>query len=777
MTLGFLLHPTYRIESGRAVVHLFGKLETGETFVVRDRRSRPHFFIRAEDAQRARAHLRPGCMVEPTSLATMGGDAVARVTVPTPPDAPTLRDQLLVAGIAVFEGDVPFATRFLIDHGLRGSMRIEGAWRPGRLVGRIYEDPDLAPAEWDPTLSTLSIDIETDAAVTRVLSIALYGPSVSEVHLVHPGGGTLPPAARPHADERSLLEGFAKRLREIDPDILLGWNLIDFDLSVLRARFLAHRLPFYLGRADIPCAIRVERSFWGASRATIPGRVALDGVALLRGAFIRLEDYRLDTAARLILGEGKTVAGHGRAAWIEQAFADDIDAFVHYNLTDARLAHEIVEKLDLIPLGIRRSRLTGMPLDRVGASIASFDFLYLHELRKRGIVAPTVDAEIETESTAGGHVLESEPGLYRNILVFDYRSLYPSLILTFHLDPLSHVSEPDGEGDLLRAPNDACFRRSGGILPELLERLMPEREAAKRRGDDIGAQATKILMNSFYGVLGTPRCRFYSPATANAITRFGQTILLWTKSFMEARGYRVLYGDTDSLFVQSGLDDAAEASRLGAELAEEVNAAVAEFILSTWRTQSRLCLQFDRLYERFFLPGLRHSREGSKKRYAGLVHRDGEERIVFTGLESARSDWTELAKRFQRELLERVFHDEPVEDFIRGFVGDLRAGRLDELLAYRRVLRTVDEAGSRTPLQDPGSGKGEGFPGPAREAGRRKVTYRMTIRGPEPVEEATSPPDYDHYVEKQIRPIAEAVLACLGGRWDRIWSGQEDLFS
>lgn len=774
MTLGFLLHPTYRIESGRAIVHLFGKLETGETFVVRDRRSRPHFFIRAEDALRAKALLRPGCVLEPTSLTSMSGDAVTRVVVPTPPDTPAIRDQLLTAGIAVFEGDVPFATRFLIDRGLRGSMQIDGAWRPGRLVGRIYEDPGLSPAVWDPTLRTLSIDIETDAAATRVLSIALYDPSVSEVHLVHSGDGALPPGARPHRDERSLLTAFSMRLREIDPDILLGWNLIDFDLSVLRTRFLAHRIPFHLGRADIPCAIRVDRSFWGASRATIPGRVALDGVALLRGAFVRLDDYRLDTAARQILGEGKTVAGHGRAAWIEQAFAEDIDAFVRYNLTDARLAYEIVEKLDLIPLGIRRSRLTGMPLDRVGASIASFDFLYLHELRKRGVVAPTVDAEIEVESTAGGYVLESVPGLYRNILVFDYRSLYPSLILTFHLDPLSHLPTPDGEDDLLRAPNDAYFRRTGGVLPELLERLMPEREAAKSRGDEIGAQATKILMNSFYGVLGTPRCRFYSPATANAITRFGQTILLWTKGFMEARGYRVLYGDTDSLFVQSGLDDAADAMRLGTDLAEQVNAAVAKHIRATWRAESRLHIQFDRLYERFFLPGLRHSREGSKKRYAGLVRRDGKERIVFTGLESARSDWTELAKRFQRELLGHVFHDQPVEDFIREFVADLRAGRLDDLLAYRRTLRAATEAGF--PIPPPEAGRAAAADATLR-AGRRKVVYRMTIRGPEPLEGGTSPPDYDHYVEKQIRPIAEAVLACLGGRWDTIWSGQEDLFS
>ncbi len=771
MTLGFLLHPTYRIESGKPAVYLFGKLETGETFAVRDRRSRPHFFLRAADGARARALLRPGIVSEATNLVTMAGEPVARLVVPTPADAPPVRDSLHAAGIPTFEADIPFATRFLIDHGLRGSFGIEGASRPGRLVDRIYEDPDLTPADWDPSLRVLSIDIETDASARRVFSIGLYGPGVAEVHLVNQGTRPLPEEARPHADERRLLQAFVERLRVIDPDVLLGWNLIDFDLSVLQARFHEHGLPFHLGRAEMPCSIRVDRSFWGASRATIPGRVALDGVALLRGAFIRLADYRLETAAREILGEGKVVAGHGRAAWIEQAFLEDVETFVRYNLTDARLAFGIVEKLGLIPLAIRRSRLTGMPLDRVGASIASFDFLYLHELRKRGIVAPTVDAEANAEPTVGGYVLDSEPGLYRNILVFDFRSLYPSLILTFHLDPVSYVASPQAGEDLILAPNGAHFRREGGILPELLARFLPEREAAKLRGDLVGSPATKILMNSFYGVLGTPRCRFHSPPTANAITRFGQTILLWTKAFMEAQGYRVLYGDTDSLFVMTDAGAAEDAERLGKELAERVNGALTDHIHSTWRVESQLKLQFDRLYERFFLPGLRHSREGSKKRYAGLIRRDGQETIVFTGLESARRDWTEVAKRFQRELLERVFHDQPVEDFIRGFVAALRTGRWDPQLVYTKALRKSPDSYTKTTPPHVKAAR------QMSDRDGRLISYVMTSAGPEPTADAKNPPDYEHYVEKQIRPIAEAVLLCMGSSWERVWSGQEDLFS
>ncbi|MBD3161024.1 MAG: DNA polymerase II [Candidatus Eisenbacteria bacterium] len=770
MTRGFLLHPTYRIESGRPVVHLFGKLETGESFVARDRRTKPHFFIREADLERAGALGDPRTSFDRPGYRTMQGEPAARVSVPKPPDTPPVRDRFREAGIVCYEADVPFATRFLIDRGIRGALAIEGESRPGRLVDRVYQDADLAPADWEPDLRILSLDIETDARASRVFSIGLYGPDVAEVHYVPARDGPIPERAHAHEDEPALLRAFLRRLREIDPDVLVGWNVIDFDLSVLEARCQEHLVDFHLGRAEMRCTIRIDRTFWGSSRASIPGRVVLDGVALLRGAFVRLEDYRLETAARTVLGEGKIQASTGKGAWIEEVYRNDVERFVAYNLTDARLAFDVIERLRLIPLAIRRSLLTGMPLDRVGASIASFDFLYLHELRKRGIVAPSVEAEVETEPTTGGAVLPTRPGIYRNILVFDYRSLYPSLILTFHLDPLSFVPDPRPGEDLIRAPNGAHFRREGGILPDLLERFFPEREDAKRRGDGIGSTAYKILMNSFYGVLGTPRCRFHSPPTANAITRFGQTVLHWTKRWFEAEGYEVLYGDTDSLFVESGVESPDEARVLAEGLVERANEALREHFEREYHVESRLLLQFERLFERFFLPGLRHSREGSKKRYAGLVRTDGREEILFTGLESKRRDWTELAKKFQHELLWKVFHDEPVDETIRTFVEDLRGGRYDERLVYTKALRKEPEEYTATTPPHVKAAR------QMSERDGRLIAYVITTAGPEPAGETTHPLDYDHYIEKQIRPVAESVLACLGKRWEEVWSGQRGLF-
>src|SRR5690606_6072559 len=151
-----------------------------------------------------------------------------------------------------------------------------------------------------------------------------------------------------------------------------------------------------------------------------------------------------------------------------------------------RLVGEILAKEGLLELAIERSALSGMPLDRVGASIASLDRLYLPPLRRAGVVAPSVAADRKAAVVAGGPVLDSVPGLFRNVAVLDFKSLYPSLIRTFHLDPLAHAlagRSPAAAAAAIVAPNGARFARSGAILPRLIDDFMASRERAKRRGD------------------------------------------------------------------------------------------------------------------------------------------------------------------------------------------------------------------------------------------------------------------------------------------------------
>jgi DNA polymerase-2 len=328
--------------------------------------------------------------------------------------------------------------RYLIDRDIRGSLSISGASRPAHGVMRQYENPAVASADWSPTLDVLSLDIETDPRAQRILSVGLFGCGAAEVHLVASGKQPVPRLAREVESETALLRGLAERIAELDPDVLTGWNVVDFDFAVLVRRADELGAELRLGRTPGATRYRPGRTRRETSQVSIPGRLVLDGLQLLRGAFVRMERHSLDFVAKQVLGEGKTLGGRDKVEQILHTFEHDRERFVEYNLTDARLVLEILDELKLVELAVERSRLTGLPLDRVSSSVAAFDFLYLKELHKRDIVAPSVRPVQDTTEPAmgGGYVMEPEPGLYDHVLVLDFKSLYPSLIRTFQIDPL-----------------------------------------------------------------------------------------------------------------------------------------------------------------------------------------------------------------------------------------------------------------------------------------------------------------------------------------------------
>jgi DNA polymerase-2 len=775
---GLILQASYRVLPGpngerTPVVCLFGRLEDGATFLVSDDRPRPHFYIRALDAERAWSLGAPKPAA--TALRNFAGAAVCRLEAETPQDVPGVRDRLQAAGIETYEADVRFAVRYLIDRGIKGGCEIEGDWVPGAGVARIYSNPSLKPVHVNVVPRVLSFDIETDGEGQRLLAISLYAPGVDEVLIIDGGDRPMPEHARRCTDERAALDGFCARVRELDPDVLTGWNVIDFDLAVLQR--IAARLnhPFLLGREPGALRVRKAEGYFGSGQASIPGRVVLDGIDLLRGAFVRMDEYSLDAVAREVLGEGKTVAGdvHDRIGEILHNYRHDLAAFAVYARTDARLAYDILARLDLVRLACARSQLTGMTPDRIGASIASFDFLYLTELNGRGIVAPTVRADDRGEHAPqqGGHVLEAVTGLHRNVWVFDFKSLYPSLIRTFNIDPLSYVEKPSLQADLIRT-GGAAFVRTPGILPRMLDELFPRREEAKKAGDGVASHAIKILMNSFYGVLGAPSCRFYNTALVNAITGTGRELLLWSKAWFEAAGFAVLYGDTDSVFVDSGSDDAESARRQGQELATALNRDLGRYIDERWRVAGRMELEFEKLYLKLFLPRARQSTRGASKRYAGLLGGAAPE-VEFIGMEVVRRDWTALAKQVQRELYRRLFADQSVDAYLAEVVRKVRNGDLDADLVYRKNLRKeTDEYTATTPPHVVAARKSTLPPG-------RLISYVMTTAGAEPLDNVRHPLDREHYVLKQVRPVAEPVLETLGLNFERVIgdSRQLDLLS
>lgn len=678
------------------------------------------------------------------------------------------RDRLRGEGVAVLESDLKPSNRFLMERFINGGFSLSGAAtrRDGVLTFRA---PQVRAAEVTPTLRVLSLDIETDGWDGPVLSIALAGDGLEHVFVVRDGVDA--PGLSFHATEAQALQAAFAELRRFDPDALLGWNVVDFDLRVLEARCDALQVPFTLGRAGE----RARVLLGDTAIARVPGRVVLDGVATLKNASWAFERYTLEHVAQKLLGRGKKRdLALDALAEIRRMHREDPAALAAYNLEDARLTLDIFRHAKLVEFLVARTKLTGLLLDRQGGSVAAFDHLYLPRLHRRGFVAPDVGTTTPVTSP-GGHVLESVPGLFTNVASFDFRSLYPSIIRTFQVDPLGLWQPGD---DPVTGFEGARFARTGAILPEIISHLHEERTKARETKNETLSQAIKILMNSFYGVLGTPGCRFFDPRLASSITRRGHEIIERSKRFFEEQGLQVLYGDTDSLFVRldAALDEAAargEAQRL----ATAINAFWRETIAAEHRLESFLEMRFDALFLRFLMPTIRGSEKGSKKRYAGMVRGEGGPlKLVVRGLEAVRTDWTPFARDAQRELLERVFSGQPWEPWLLELRRRLLAGELDEQLVYRKRLRRgVDDYASVPPhvraakLLQQETEEGD-------DSHATDVEYFMTVRGPEPRGHRASPLDYDHYLERQLAPAMDVVLNQLGTSFDRVAGNQLELF-
>ena len=572
------------------------------------------------------------------------------------------------------------------------------------------------------------------------------------------GGDTCPVHRLP--GEAAAIRAFLDWMAEHDPDLVIGWNVAGFDLRFLEARCRLHRIDFGLGR-DRGRARVLDGT---VATARVPGRVVLDGIEGHRAAFWGFEDESLGAVARELLGRDKLIApDRNRVDAIRELYERDRLSLAAYNLEDCRLVGEIFDRTRLVDFMVERSRITGLSLGRTGGSVAAFDHLYLPRLHRRGRVAPDIEAaRSAVGESPGGHVLDSRPGLYRNVALLDFKSLYPSIIRTFRIDPLG-LAEPGT--DPVPGFAGASYAREGGLLPDLIATLWERRDEAKRTGDQPFQHAVKILMNSFYGVLGARGCRFFDPRLASSITMRGHEIIRRSKAFIEDDGFEVIYGDTDSLFVLLG--ERSGARELASGLAERLNEWWRTTLAREHRLDSCLEVEFETLFDRFLMPTLRGAAKGTKKRYAGLVRDagDGRPEVVFKGLETVRTDWTPLARRFQRELYRRVFLGEPYEDYVRETHDALLAGELDAELVYRKRLRRPIDAYTRNIPPHVQAARRLASPGPW-------VSYIVTADGPIPLETPDAKPDYEHYRDRQLAPAADGILHFLETSFETLTTAQ-----
>ena len=465
-------------------------------------------------------------------LALLGGEPVDALYFRRHRELQAIRH----GAVRLCESDVKPVDRFLMERFVRAGFEASGTivHEGGH---RVMHDPVLRPADLVPRLDVVSLDIETRGGTNELYSIAAarlhrdtaasgedeaHGAEEAVVFMVGTGASERRAGYTLHyrAGEREVLTSFVDWLQARDPDVLSGWSVVNFDLDFLERRCLALGVPFRIGRgAELATVLQPSAS--GAPRvARVPGRAVLDGIELIKATFRTFESYALDNVAHELLGTGKLIgAEQDKLGEINRLFRDDKPRLADYNLRDCTLVNEILAHAALVEFAVRRASLTGLALDRFGGAAAAFDNLYLPQLHRRGHVAPDVDRRENASGGPGGHVMDSEPGFHEDVLVLDFKSLYPSIIRTFFVDPLAHGASAHEDPEAAVPGLPRCpLLAPGGAHPA---RASPTTLwAGARRGQGFRTMrrcptAVKIIMNSFYGVLGTRRLPLLRPAAGH----------------------------------------------------------------------------------------------------------------------------------------------------------------------------------------------------------------------------------------------------------------------
>ncbi len=680
--------------------------------------------------------------------------------------------------IPLLEADVRPHERYLMERFITAGVSVEGE--------RLKPEPD-----YRPVLKLVSLDIETSEN-GELYSIALDGMPERVVYMLgEPPAEPLVPAQPLDfaliylPTRKAMIDSLNNWFARNDPDVIMGWSVIQFDLRILQKTADQHGTALLLGREGQPIKWRTHPGKQGYLFAPTPGRIVIDGIEALRAAVWSFPSFSLESVSQALLGEGKAIGDeYDKMAEINRRYRDDKPALAIYNIRDCELVLRIFEKAQLLQFVMERAQTTGLAADHFGGSIAAFSHHYLPRMHRLGYVAPSV-GDIQSKAYPGGYVMDSKPGFYDSVVVLDYKSLYPSIIRTYCVDPVGHAegqhaSDPAAQ---IKGPMGTLFSRDKHCLPEIVTTLSRARDEAKRLKNEPLSQTLKLLMNSFAGVLGASECRFFNPELVSAVTLRGHEIVKRTQVFVENRGYEAIYGDTDSIFIWLGHKHTnAEAHAVAAELVRDINAWWTRTLREEQDLDNFLEIEFDTHYAKFFMPTIRGSEVGSKKRYAGLsTDAGGKEEMVFRGLEMARSDWTLLARQFQEGLLSRIFHDQPYKEFVTDYARSTLAGAKDDLLIYRKRLRhRLGDYLVNVPPQVRAARIADDYNvrmgRPMQYQNGGWIQYVMTTNGPEPLEARQSHVDYAHYLNKQLMPIADAILQPMGESFTALISSQRDLF-
>ncbi len=641
----FLLGGSYRQLDGGVVVELYGRTRAGDAMVARYYGFRPYFVV-SEPTADDRERLGKESQVvdrEELSLWVQGKQRPAlRVTVRYPWTVPDFRERYRRPGdlSSVLACDIPFVHRFLYDKGVGLTVRFQATPEPEEVralytipnvVRIVTETQDIEPAEpFRPPLTVLSFDIENAIrarTIYTICGVVQRGEETLGTFRIGDASGRM--------DERAILQGFLQQIQAFDPDVITGYNIGGYDIPLLRERAEAvgmGELP--IGRDRAPVSEAGER-LW-----RVHGRVIADAWWSAR-IELHPKQETLQYVARTLLGESKLDVDRRN---IEAEWQKDPARVMEYCEQDARLALKILLRLRSLDRAGDFATVASLPLEEGlnGRTSLFVDSILIPKADRKGIGVPPNRFGRRETPIEGGYVHTIRPGLYSWVVVLDFKSMYPNIIISKNI--CFTTLSPDGS---TVSPNGVHFLapdRRRGLVPEILAELLAQRETFRRQSRDASGRelaqyydglqnAVKILMNSFYGVLASSFYRFTDKDIGGAITAFGREAITSIIQALEKDGYEVVYSDTDSVFVRSPQPNLEAAKQFGQSLA-------------TRFTEKGVTFEFQSVYEALFS-------HGAKKRYVGRTVWPKDE-MVIRGYETQRTDTFDYQSEALREIFDRI---------------------------------------------------------------------------------------------------------------------------
>ena len=648
-----LISASYRQDGDGVVVELFGKTRDKRSVVILDRTLRPYFFItEASAGVRKALSADPDVVsVEDKRLFLRGRERdVIKVTIKYPWTVPSYRNKWK-RDFEILAADIPFHHRYLYDNDMGACISVTGNEVKNDyatdLAIELTSFENIDP--FDPGLRILSFDIENSIANDTIYTICSVIGEDGKIRECEPI----------HGNEKDIIERFTDLILKEDPDVISGYNIDNYDIKKITERAQKNKIQELKWGRDRGNPKVVSEKFW-----RLKGRLVVDAWWAVKRE-LRPKQETLNAVSMQLLGEQKMDVD---PKMMDLEWQRDPEKVMRYSTKDAELSLRILNNVGTIRKGMDLAAVSKLPLEDVLTSGSSqlIDSILIRKADRMGVGVPLTGDFSRSEQIEGGYVHTMAPGLYHWVCVLDFKSMYPSLIISKNIC-FTTISK-DGE---IESPDGIRYmgkERKEGILPGILDGLLKERDSIKKRMKTAtedekhyldGLQnAVKILMNSFYGVFASSFYRFTDKHIGGSITAFARGTVKGIISELEKEGVQVIYSDTDSVFIQSPHNDLDGTLKFGNTMAKRYSAEGRQ-------------LEFEKVMEPLFS-------HGKKKRYVGKVLWPKEE-LLIRGYEVRRTDSFDLQSRVLTELFEKILEEKNEEAvaLVKKAVQDTMNGKVD----------------------------------------------------------------------------------------------------